>query len=95
MKNPIELFGKITFCDFTTATKLRKQSEFIKEYKGYTISFGKPIQGDDGRYWYRIKIWTNDGDEQIGEFASRNLCASDAEAVQIGIKWAKAHIDNM
>lgn len=90
-----ETFGFKTFSGYATATQLKRNTEFTKEYKGYTIAFGKYQRDADGRTWWSVRVWKNEGKDRIGAFTMNGLCATDAEAMALATKWAKENIDHI
>ena len=95
MRNMNEIFGKIAFCDITTKKDLRKNSECVKEYKGYSIAFGKPQRDEKGTAWWTVRVYQNEDQDRIGAFSMRCLCRTDTEAMHQAYIWAKQNIDEM
>lgn len=95
MTNYNEIFGYKTFSGFMTAARLKRITECVKEYKGYSIAFGKYQRDAEGRAWWSVRVWKNDGKECTGVFTMKSLCATDAEAMHMATKWAKANIDRI
>ena len=69
------------------------KSERIVEYNNHTIQFEKPVQTKDGKSWFPVKVWENDGPKMSVKFKMKNPVASDGEAMNMAIKWAKQNID--
>ena len=80
MSNLNEVFGFKEFCGSMTATQLKRRTEYIQEYEGYSIAFGKCQEDADGRFWWSIRVWKNEGKERYGVFTTDNLCATDGDA---------------
>jgi len=95
MRNYNEIFGFEKFAGFMTAAQLKRRSECIKEYKGYSIAFGKHQRDAEGRSWWSVRIWKNEGANRTGAFTMRGLCATDADAICMATRWAKANIDKL
>lgn len=95
MKNYNEVFGYEEFAGSMTEAQLKKRTEHIREYKGYSIAFGKYQTDAEGRVWWSVRVWKNEGKERLGVFTMKNLCATDGEAMTMASKWAKANIDRI
>lgn len=95
MKNYNDTFGYRTFAGCSTAKELERSSEYIKEYKGYSIVFGKYQRDAEGHTWWSVRVWENDGEQRYGTFTMTVLCATDGEAMNMAIRWAKANIDKI
>lgn len=81
MKDYNEVFGYEAFAGFMTAAQLKRHTECIREYKGYSIAFGKYRRDAAGRAWWSVRVWKNDGKDRLGAFTMKNLCATDGEAM--------------
>lgn len=90
-----EIFGFEEFAGYMTEAQLKRNTEHTKEYKGYTIAFGKYQQDANGRYWWSVRVWKNEGKERFGVFTMKSLCATDADAMNQATKWAKENIDRI
>lgn len=95
MKDYNEVFGYEAFAGFMTAAQLKRHTECIREYKGYSIAFGKYQRDAAGRAWWSVRVWKNDGKDRLGAFTMKNLCATDGEAMAMATRWAKANIDRI
>lgn len=95
MRNYNEVFGYETFAGFMTAAQLKRHTECIREYKGYSIAFGKYQRDAEGKAWWSVRVWKNDGKDRLGVFTMKGLCATDGDAMFMATKWAKANIDRI
>ncbi len=95
MKNYNEIFGYETFAGCSTVKELKRNTEYIKEYKGYSIAFGKYQRDTEGNTWWSVRVWEHDGKELYGAFTMTGLCATDSEAMVMAIRWAKTNIDKL
>lgn len=98
MSNLNEVFGFKEFEGSLTAAQLKRRTEHVKEYKGYSIAFGKYQEDTNGRFWWTLKVWKNEGNERIGAFTTstlNSLCATDLEAYRMELKWARDNIDRI
>lgn len=95
MKDYNEIFGFETFGGCMTKAQLRKRTECIKEYNGYSIAFGKYQRDEAGRTWWSVRVWKNDGNDRLGAFTMKSLCATDGDAMVMATRWAKANIDRI
>ncbi len=91
----IDIFGYEKFAGFMTAEQLKHHTEYIREYKGYSIAFGKYQKDATGRAWWSVRVWKNDGEDRLGVFTMKSFCAIDDETMSIAIKWAKTNIDRI
>ena len=95
MRDYNEVFGYEAFAEFMTAAQLKRHTECIREYKGYSIAFGKHQKDAEGRAWWCVRVWKNDGTDRLGAFTMKSLCAMDGEAMAMATRWAKANIDGI
>jgi len=91
-----EIFGYKRCGGYMTSRQLKNFTEWTKEYRGYTIAFSKYITDANGKRWWTVRVWENDGKDRFGAFTtSCTACAIDADAMGEEIKWAKANIDRL
>lgn len=90
-----DIFGFEGFAGFMTEAQLKRHTECTKEYKGYTIAFGKYQRDAEGRTWWSVRVWKNEDGDRMGAFIMKNLCATDAEAMHMATRWAKENIDRI
>ncbi|MCM1096923.1 MAG: hypothetical protein NC427_02540 [Ruminococcus flavefaciens] len=95
MRDYNEIFGYETFAGVMTAAQLKRRTERIKEYKGYSIAFGKYQRDAEGRAWWSVRVWKNEGKDRFGTFTMKSLCATDGDAMAMATRWAKANIDRI
>lgn len=81
-------------CGDFTKTWVKKHSEYIREYKGYSIVFGAFERTENGTFW-RISLYRNNGKRMEIEYRSAGLWACDAQAMSIEMKLAKDFIDKL
>lgn len=95
MSNYNEIFGFETFGGVQTSAQLKRNSECVREYKGYSIAFGKYERDAQGRAWWTVRVWKNEGRDRLGAFTMKSRCATDSEAMVMATRWAKANIDRI
>ena len=89
MKDYNEVFGYEAFAGFMTAAQLKRHTECIREYRGYSIAFGKYQRDAQGKAWWSVRVWKNDGKDCLGAFTMKGLCATDGEAMAMATRWAR------
>lgn len=94
MRTNANIFDKENVKGYFTKGQLKKVSECTKEYNGYTIAFGHYIK-QGNRTWWRLSVYQNDGQDRFLVFRTKNLIATDSDAMFEGIQWAKANIDEL
>ena len=87
---PLDL-GKVSMIGDITLTRLRKQSDRIRDYKGHKVAY--KLVEKNGRFWHAIRVFWGEGENLTGEFAGMNLVATDTFAMDQAFAWAKRIID--
>ena len=77
-----------------TKTWVKRHSEFIREYKGYSIVFGPYQKTENGTFWH-ISIYRVENEMMELEYRSKKLWACDSDAWYIEMCLAKEFIDSL
>ncbi|MBQ3425894.1 MAG: hypothetical protein IJH37_01985 [Clostridia bacterium] len=77
-----------------TRSRVKSQSECIRDYKGYSIAFGAFERTGNETFWH-ISIYRNSGNRMELEYRTTNRWACDGQAMAIETKLAKQFIDSL
>ena len=83
MRDYNEVFGYEAFGGFMTAAQLKRRTECIREYKGYSIAFGKYQRDAEGKAWWSVRVWKNDGKDRLGFFTMEGLSSEYAYPIKV------------
>lgn len=95
MRELNEIFGFERFAGYMTSTQLKKCTEHIKTYKGYSIAFGKYQRAKNGGCCWKVRVWKNEGRDRFGCFTMKCRCTTDMDAMSMATRWAKENIDRI